>query len=100
MANRKRDELEERFEAEGKTRYVTTQMVNDEILTADYHRFPDTTVTVCCIQLHNGFTSVGKSACANPDNFDPILGRELAYDDAKQQIFTLLAFRLCDAPQA
>jgi hypothetical protein len=96
MASRNREALQEQFEKDGKTLYVTTQMVDDEILTADYHRFPDTTVTVCCIQLHNGFTTVGKSACANPANFDMQLGRELAYDDAKQKIYTLVAFRLRD----
>lgn len=96
MASRSREELQQLFEEDGKTLYVTTEMVDNEILTARYYHFDGTTVTVCCIILQNGFTSVGKSACANPDNFDPILGRELAYDDAKQQIFALLAFRICD----
>lgn len=96
MANRKRDELQKRFEEEGKTGYVTTDMVNDEWKEAYFHRFPDTTVTVCCLHLHNGFTVIGKSACANPDNFDAELGKELAFDDAKQKVYTLVAFRLCD----
>ena len=96
MASRNREELQKQFEADGKTRYVRTEDVDAEILTCQYHHFEGTTVTVCVISLHNGFTVVGKSACANPDNFDPTLGRELAYDDAKQGIYSLLAFRLCD----
>jgi hypothetical protein len=72
-------------------------MVADECDVADFHRFPDTTVTVCCLQLKNGFTVIGKSACANPDNFDPELGKELAFDDALQKVYTFIAFRLCDA---
>jgi hypothetical protein len=96
MASRNREELQKQFEADGKTRYVTTEMVENEILASQYQYFIGTTVTVCVITLRNGFTVVGKSACANPDNFEESLGRELAYDDAKQQIFALCAFRLCD----
>lgn len=96
MASRNREELQKRFEADGKTRYVRTEDVEAEILATQYHQFVGTTVTVCVISLQNGFTVVGKSACANPDNFDPALGQELAYDDAKQQIYSLIAFRLCD----
>jgi hypothetical protein len=96
MASRNRHLLQKQFEADGKTRYVRTEDVDAEILADQYHHFIGTTVTVCVITLQNGFTVVGKSACANPDNFEPTLGRELAYEDAKQQIYTLLAFRLCD----
>ena len=96
MASRNREELQKQFEADGKTRYVRTEDVDAEIVSDQYHQFHGTTVTVCVIQLQNGFTVVGKSACANPDNFDEELGRSLAFDDAKQGIYTLLAFRICD----
>lgn len=96
MATRDREKLQEQFEEQGKTKYVTTEMVDDEIQYAQYHRFGDTTVTVCCLTLRNGFTVVGKSACANPDNFEAELGEQLAFDDARQQVFAHLAFRLCD----
>jgi hypothetical protein len=96
MASRNRAELQKQFEADGKTRYVRTEDVDAEILADQYHHFDGTTVTVCVVTLANGFTVVGKSACANPDNFDETLGRTLAYQDATQQIYALLAFRLCD----
>jgi len=96
MAIRNREKLQKQFEEEGKTRYVTKEMVADEWKEAAFHHFPDTTVTVCCLVLNNGFTTIGKSACANPDNFDKKLGEELAFDDALQKVYTLLAFRLCD----
>ena len=96
MASRNREELQKQFEADGKTRYVRTEDVDAEINGAQYHQFTGTTVTVCIIILHNGFTVVGQSACANPDNFDPTLGRQLAYDDAKQQCYRYLAFRMLD----
>jgi hypothetical protein len=97
MAKRDRESLQARFLAEGKTNFVTTEAVEDSIAGVQYCHFEGTTVTVCCIELKNGFTVVGKSACANPNNFDQALGEELAYDDAKQQIFTHLAFLLCEA---
>ena len=100
MATRDRDTLEEQFEAAGKTKYVTNAMVDDEILASQYHQFEGTTTTVCLITLKNGFTVLGKSACANPDNFEQELGEKLAFDDARQQIFSYLGFRICDESQA
>ncbi len=96
VASRNREELQKQFEKDGKTRYVKTEDVDAEILTTQHHHFHGTTVTVCVISLHNGFTVVGKSACANPDNFETVLGESLAFEDAKQQMYALLAFRLCD----
>ena len=96
MATRDRDSLQEQFEEQGKTLYVTKEMVDDEILSAQYYQFDGTTVTVCCVTLKNGFTLVGKSACANPDNFERALGESLAFEDARQQCFAFLGFRLRD----
>ena len=96
MANRNREELQKQFEEQGKTKYVTTEMVEAEIESSQFHHFRDTTVTVCCLTLKNGFTVVGKSACANPKNFEVMLGQQLAYDDEKQQVYSYLGFRLCD----
>ena len=47
----------------------------DAVITGeDYHVFPGTTLTVCCLTLRNGFTVTGESACASPENFDSELG--------------------------
>jgi len=51
-------------------------------------------LTICLVMMKNGFTIVGKSAPASADNYDPILGRKLAYDDAVQQIWPLMGFAL------
>ena len=59
-----------------------------------FHIFPGTTVTVCCIKLRNGFTVVGKSACASLENFDEEIGRRIAFDDAKQKIWELEGYLL------
>lgn len=46
--------------------------------------------------LRNGFTVVGKSACASHENFDRELGERIALDDAKKQMWPLLGYALRD----
>lgn len=53
-------------------------------------------ITFCVLELHNGFTVVGKSACASAENFDAEIGRQVARRDAEAQIWPLLGFRLRD----
>lgn len=51
-------------------------------------------LTVCVLVLKNGFTIVGKSACASPENYDAELGYKIARDDARRQIWALEGYRL------
>lgn len=51
-------------------------------------------LTICVLVLKNGFTVVGKSACASPDNFDAELGRKIAREDARRQIWALEGYSL------
>lgn len=51
-------------------------------------------LTLCIMVCKNGFTVVGKSACASPENFDPAKGREIAYDDAIEQLWPLMGYAL------
>jgi hypothetical protein len=53
-------------------------------------------LTFCVIELRNGFTVTGESACASPENFDAELGRKIARQNAVQKIWPLLGFRLRD----
>jgi len=73
---------------------ITPDHIDSKIVGEDYHVFPGTTVTVCCLKLENGFTVVGESACASPDNFDEELGRKIARDDARNKIWTLEGYLL------
>ena len=75
---------------------VTTQEVQDAIRKVQYHRFPDTTVTVCCITLDNGFTAVGQSACVDPCEYDEGMGQSIAYKDAEGKAWAYLGFRLAE----
>ena len=51
-------------------------------------------VTVAVIQTANGFTLVGKSAPADPANFDAEAGRIFARDDAIRQMWALEGYLL------
>ena len=51
-------------------------------------------LTICVVQLRNGFTVTGESACASPENFDEEIGRNIARQNAVQKIWPLLGFAL------
>ena len=51
-------------------------------------------LTICLLVLRNGFTIIGKSAPADPRNFDEQLGRKLAHEDAVRQVWPLMGYEL------
>lgn len=53
-------------------------------------------MTFCILVMDNGFTIVGKSAVASPENFDAELGRKIARADAVNQIWPLEGYLLRD----
>ena len=68
--------------------------IDSVIAGEDYHVFPGTTLTVCCLKLKNGFTVVGESAAASPSNFDVEIGRKIARDNARNKIWALEGYLL------
>lgn len=53
-------------------------------------------LSICILVMRNGFTVIGKSAPASPENFNPDLGRKFAYEDAIRQLWPLMGFSLRD----
>lgn len=51
-------------------------------------------LTFCVLTMRNGFTVVGKSACASPANFNAELGRRIAREDAIKNCWPLLGYQL------
>ncbi len=51
-------------------------------------------LTFCVLVLKNGFTVTGESACASPENFDPEIGKRIAYDNARNKIWPLEGYLL------
>lgn len=75
---------------------LTPSDIDSVIVKEDYYIFPDTTLTVCCLTLKNGYTVLGKSACVDSRNFDVEIGRKIAKDDAKSNIWQLEGYLLAD----
>ncbi|CAL8974467.1 hypothetical protein RHODGE_RHODGE_03314 [Rhodoplanes serenus] len=92
-----RDEhaIESEIRAAGRTApRVTPEHVDAQIVGETYHVFPGTTLTVCALTLRNGFQVVGHAACASPENFDEAIGRKVARDNARAQIWALEGYQL------
>lgn len=53
-------------------------------------------LTIHLIVLRNGFTVIGKSAPASPENFSAELGAKLAREDAIRQCWPLMGYALRD----
>ena len=83
---------------------LTPQDIDNVILGEAYHVFPDSTLTICCLYLMNGFTVSGESAAASKDNFDRGIGRKLARENARNKIWLLEGYllrqRLSDSTKA
>ena len=73
---------------------LTPDAIDARITGEQYHVFPGTTLTVCCLVLENGFTVTGQSAAASPENFDEEIGRKIARADARDKIWQLEGYLL------
>lgn len=51
-------------------------------------------LSICVLVMTNGFTVIGKSAPASPENFNAELGKKFAYEDAVRQIWPLEGYAL------
>lgn len=51
-------------------------------------------LTFCVLVLRNGFTVTGESACASPENFDAVIGRKIARQNAVQKVWPLMGYTL------
>jgi hypothetical protein len=51
-------------------------------------------LTFCVLVLRNGFSVIGESACASPENFDAKIGRKIARQNAVQKIWPLMGYEL------
>ena len=73
---------------------VTDAHIDATIAKAEYTLVPDTTLTICVLTLTNGFTVVGHQACADPAIFDADIGRRIARENAREQIWQLEGYLL------
>jgi hypothetical protein len=91
-------DLEESIQAKGLTApRLTPALIDATIVYAEYFRVPNTTCTICALILKNGYIVVGKSAAVSMANFDEDIGKQIAYSDAREQIWALEGYALKDS---
>ena len=73
---------------------ITPDHLETVITSEQYHIFPNTTFTACLLTLKNGYTVLGESACASPENFNAALGRKIARSNAVNKIWALEGYLL------
>ena len=90
-------EIEKEIQEKGLTApRVTPDQLEKVIVSEQYYVFPNTTFTACLLTLANGYTVLGESACASPENFNADIGRKIARDNAKNKIWALEGYLLRD----
>ena len=72
---------------------VTLEHINGNIAGTEYFH-PDClpSMTIAVVQHVNGFVVLGKSAPADPKNYDETLGKKFAKEDAIRQLWHLEGF--------
>lgn len=91
--------IADKFHLNGRNAVIASLAENGVVstLAADQHadKFPGVAVlSICILVMKNGFTVIGKSAPASPENFNADLGRKFAYEDCIRQLWPLMGFAL------
>jgi hypothetical protein len=97
IANPRNDDeaIEQEIQRKGLTApRLTPADIDAAILAVQFHVFPGTQLTVCCMTLRNGFTVTGESACVSHENFNAEIGERIARENAKQKIWALEGYML------
>jgi hypothetical protein len=90
-------EIEQAIQASGVTApRLTPEDIDSVIRVEHFFVVPDTTATVCCLILRNGFVVVGSSGCVSKENFSEEIGRHLARQEARGKIWELEGYLLRD----
>jgi hypothetical protein len=88
------NELEIELKQKAKAPRLTPADIDATIVSEQYHVFHNTTLTICALTLRNGFIVTGESASASAENFDKDIGRRIAYDNARNKIWSLEGYLL------
>ncbi len=74
---------------------VTKEQMLNRIKDVAYIRV-GATVTICTIELDNGYSVRGESACVSPENYNRAIGESIAYSSAFEKLWALFGFLLAE----
>jgi len=86
-------------EAKARVATKTRPRVTEEAIKAKIARtvfLTEGTLTLCILEMTNGFKVVGKAAPASPENYDSLIGQRYAYEDAFKQLWHFEGYLLCE----
>ena len=75
---------------------LTPAHIDSVIKEIKYHVVPGTTTTICSLILVNKYVVNGESAAASQANFNEAIGKQIAYNNARDKIWPLLGYQLRD----
>ena len=75
---------------------ITIDGIKAKIKGETYLVLPDGRTTLCILDLENGFSIKGLSACVDPSEFDFSIGRKYSFEDAFRQIWALEGYLLAE----
>lgn len=76
--------------------WLSESDIHATIDSEQYHHFPGTSMTVCCLTLKNGYAVIGKSSSVDPARFNEEIGKKAARDHAVDNIWELEGYLLKD----
>ena len=68
--------------------------IDDIIISKQFHRFPGTTVMVCCLTLQNGHAVAGSSLACPAEEFNEDHAKAFALEEAEIEAIKLNAYWL------
>lgn len=87
------EQLKQQLDKSPSQKRITPDVLKSKVSSFEFHRLSDT-MTVCNLQTVNGFNVIGKSACADPANYNKEIGEKVAFDDAFNQLWALEGYLL------
>ena len=75
---------------------VTLEQIEALVVKEDYYNPPGTTLTLATLTLKNGYTVIGESAAASPENFNVEVGKSYAKKSAIDKVWALEGYVLRD----
>ena len=63
--------------------------IDDIITNTQFHRFPNTTIVVCCLTLENGHAVTGSSLACPMEEFDEDHAKAFALEEAEVEVFKM-----------